>query len=320
MISRVDTPLDPSARVYIAGHAGLAGSAIWRAFAGRGFTNLVGRRFAQLDLRDRPAVHRFVAAYAPDVVVLAAARVGGIFANAAYPVDFLSDNLQIQLNVLDAARKFGVQRLLFVGSSACYPKGAISPIGESVLLSGPPEPAHAGYALAKLTGMQYTRAMYEEGRHWVSVLPTNIYGPHDNFHAKWSHVVPALIRKFHEGAQSRADNIDIWGTGTARREFVHSTDLAEACLAVLEGHTSPDPVNIGPGEDVSIRELSELIAKITGFDGEIRFDVSRPDGAARRLLDSSRLRALGWAPQVDLPSGLATTYRWFAEQWPDVRH
>ena len=313
-------PLEPDARVYVAGHGGLAGSAIWRWLENRGFAHPLGRRSSELDLRERPAVFQFFRDQAPDVVVLAAARVGGILANAAHPVDYLSHNLQIQLNVLDAAREFGVQRLLFVGSSAAYPKDAVSPIGEDVLLSGPPEAAHAGYALAKLTGVQYVRSMQGQGRDWVSVLPTNIYGPHDNFHARWSHVVPALIRKFHEAVLSSADHVEIWGSGTARREFLHSSDLADACLAVLERHHSPEPVNIGPGDDVSIRELAELIAKTTGFGGDIRFDTSQPEGAARRLLDSARLRSLGWTPQIDLSTGLATTYSWFAEHWPNVRH
>lgn len=311
--------LDPSRRVYVAGHAGLGGSALCRLLKARGFSDVVSRTSRELDLRDRVAVFAFFRAVRPEIVILAAARVGGILANSVHAVEYLSENLQIQLNVLDAARAVDVDTLLFIASSAAYPKSAVSPISEDALLTGPPEPAHAGYALAKLTGVQYARTMYGAGVRWMSVMPTNIYGPNDNFHPEWSHVVPALIGKFHSAATGGADHVDIWGSGNARREFLHSDDLATACLAVLERHNSPDPVNIGPGSDVSIRELTALLTRVSGFGGEIRFDDSKPEGAARRLLDSSRMRSLGWVPHTSLEAGIDATYAWFAERWPDVR-
>lgn len=255
----------------------------------------------------------------PDAVVLAAARVGGIAANAAFPIEYLSENLQIELNVLDAARTQGVHNLVFIGSAAAYPASAVSPISESALMTGPPEQAHAGYSLAKIAGIQYVTYMRALGARWTALMPTNIYGPNDNFHVEWSHVVPALMRRFHEAKQQGASEIMLWGSGRARREFLHSHDLAAACLLVLDREDVPVTINVGVGYDVAIAELAEAMARVTGFDGVRTFDPSRPDGVARRMLDTTVLRDLGWAPKFDLESGLQHTYEWFASRWPDVR-
>ena len=313
------TELDQDTKVYVAGHRGLAGSALWRLLEQRGHRAVIGRTSSELDLRDRDAVDDFFQDEKPEAVVLAAARVGGIAANAAHPIEHLSDNMRIELNVMDAARAAGVDRLLFIASSAAYPRDAQNPISESALMTGPPEPAHAGYALAKLAGVQYVASMRERGAQWFAMLPTNIYGPDDNFHAEWSHVVPALLRKFHEATLAGQDEVVIWGSGTVRRELLHSDDLASGCLLLLSAPDAPAAVNVGPGTDVSIMELAETIADIVGFKGTIDRDTSRPDGAPQRLLDSSRLRQLGWEPKVDLRSGLTTTYEWLEERWPDVR-
>jgi GDP-L-fucose synthase len=306
--------LDPAAPFYVAGHAGLAGSAIWRELAERGFTNLIGRRSHELDLRERDDTFRFFAEARPEVVVLAAARVGGILANSTYPAEFLSDNLRVQLNVLDAAREFGVGRLLFLGSSCIYPKFAEQPIREDALLTGPLEPTNDAYAIAKIAGILQIQALRREyGLPYISVMPTNLYGPNDNFEERNSHVLPALIRRFDDARASGADSVTIWGTGRARREFMHVDDLARACVFLLENYDEPEPINVGTGTDVSIDELAELIAEVVGFTGTIAHDTSKPDGTPQKTLDVSRLHALGWKAGTGLRDGLASTYAWFRE-------
>lgn len=305
-------PLPRDARVYVAGHRGLVGSAVWRHLTALGFTSLVGRTSAELDLRDRAAVDAFFDEVRPDYVVLAAAKVGGIVANATYPAEFLSDNLRIQLNVLDAARAVGVRRLLFLGSSCIYPKHAPQPIPESALLTGPLEPTNDAYAIAKIAGVLHVQALRREyGASFVSAMPTNLYGPGDNFDLETSHVLPALIRRMHEARAAGAPAVTLWGTGTPRREFLHVDDLARACVHLLETYDAPEPVNVGVGDDVAIRDLAALVAEIVGYEGAIEWDTSKPDGTPRKLLDVSRITALGWKPEVGLRDGIAATYEWF---------
>jgi GDP-L-fucose synthase len=311
----VPQPLDTSAPTYVAGHGGLAGSAVWRELESRGFTNLIGRRSRELDLRERDATFRFFADTRPQVVVVAAAHVGGILANSTYPAEFLSDNLRIQVNVLDAARELAVQRLLFLGSSCIYPKLAEQPIRESALLTGALEPTNDAYAIAKIAGIMHVQALRREyGLHYISAMPTNLYGPNDNFDLQNSHVLPALIRRFDEARVSGADRVRIWGTGTPRREFLHVDDLARACLFLLENYDEPEPINVGTGIDLSIAELAELVADVVGFTGTIEQDGTKPDGAPQKLLDVSRLRGLGWNAQIGLREGIASTYAWYQAQ------
>lgn len=307
--------LDRSAVVYVAGHRGLVGSAIWRLLEREGFTRLVGRSSSELDLRDRRAVAQFMAEVRPDVVIDAAARVGGILANDTYPADFLSENLQIQVNLMDAARHLRVPRLLFLGSSCIYPRLAAQPIREDSLLTGALEPTNDGYAIAKIAGIVQVQAVRRQvGLSWMSAMPTNLYGPGDSFHPEHSHVLPAMIRRFHEAVSSGAGTVTCWGTGTARREFLHVDDLAAACLFLLEHYDSPEPINVGTGTDVSIRELATLVAQTVGFTGEITWDDSKPDGTPRKLLDVSRMTRLGWSARIALPDGLTDTYRFFLAQ------
>jgi GDP-L-fucose synthase len=299
---------------YVAGHRGLVGSAVWRHLERRGHTRLVGRSSRELDLRDRAAVDAFFDAERPTYVVLAAAKVGGIVANATYPADFISENLRIQVNVLDAAQRVGVTRLLFLGSSCIYPKFADQPIREDSLLTGPLEPTNDAYAIAKIAGVLHVQALRRQhGASFVSAMPTNLYGPGDNFDLETSHVLPAMIRKFAEAKDSGAPSVQLWGTGTPRREFLHVDDVASACVALLERYDEPEPVNIGVGEDISIRELAELVASVVGYDGALEFDTSRPDGTPRKLLDVSRIQALGWKAEIGLRDGLESTYRWYRE-------
>ncbi len=306
------TGLDTAAPLYIAGHRGLVGSAVWRAAERAGETNIVGRTSAELDLRDPVATSRFFADVRPATVVLAAAKVGGILANATYPAEFLSDNLRIQLNVLDAAHAHGVQRLLFLGSSCIYPKFAEQPIREDSLLTGPLEPTNDAYAIAKIAGVLHVQALRREyDRHYISAMPTNLYGPNDNFDPATSHVLPAMIRRFAEAKDAGAPAVTIWGTGTVRREFLHVDDLAEACLFLLEHYDEPAPVNVGVGTDITIRELAELVAEVVGYEGAIDTDPSKPDGTPRKLLDVSRLADLGWRPRISLREGLERTYAEF---------
>lgn len=307
-------------KVYIAGHRGLAGSAIWRRFEALGYTRLVGRSSSELDLRDRDAVFAFMKAERPDVVIDAAARVGGIHANNTYPADFLSENLQIQVNVMDAANAAGVDRLLFLGSSCIYPKFAEQPIKESSLLTGELEPTNDAYAIAKIAGIMQVQAYRRQfGRHWISAMPTNLYGPGDNFHPENSHVLPALLRRIHEAKVSGAEELVIWGTGRPQREFLHVDDLASAVVHLLQNYDSSETINVGVGEDLSIRELAELIAEIVGYAGRLVQDATRPDGTPRKLLDVTRLSASGWHAQIPLREGIESTYSWFLENEAVVR-
>ncbi len=307
-------PLNSDAKIHVAGHGGMVGSAVWRAFEVRGYRNLVGRTSAQLDLRDRDATREFFAAERPEVVVDAAAKVGGIAANAASPAEFLSDNLRIQLNLIDAAAEFGVERLLFLGSSCIYPKFADQPIREEALLTGPLEPTNDAYAIAKIAGVMHIQAMRRQhGLHYISAMPTNLYGPGDNFDLETSHVMPAMIRRFHEAARSGLPSVTLWGTGSPRREFLHVDDLATACLMLLDRYDDPAPINVGVGEDLTIRELATMVAGIVGFEGAIEWDSGRPDGTPRKLLDTSKIEALGWSASVALEEGIAATWRWYLE-------
>jgi GDP-L-fucose synthase len=307
-------PLAPIDKIYIAGHMGLVGSAIWNELHNRGFTNLIGRTSAELDLTNRDSVFTFFAEQRPEVVIDAAARVGGILANKNYPSDFLSENLQIQVNLMDAANSVGVTRLLFLGSSCIYPKFANQPIKEESLLTGELEETNAAYAIAKIAGIAQVQAARQQfNRHWISAMPTNLYGPGDNFHPENSHVLPALIRRFHEAKLSGAPEVVLWGSGTPLREFMYTEDMASACIFLLENYDSSSPINIGVGRDISIRDLGTLVAEVIGYTGKITQDLSKPDGTPRKLLDVSKLSALGWSPQVPLREGIARTYKWFLE-------
>ncbi len=309
------TPLDRSARTYVAGHRGLVGGAVLRHLEALGFVDLVTRTSAELDLRDPISVEAFFREQRPATVIVAAAKVGGILANSTYPADFLSDNLRIQVNVLDAAARHGATKLLFLGSSCIYPKFAPQPIREDSLLTGPLEATNDAYAIAKIAGVLQVQALRRQyGVHYISAMPTNLYGPGDNFHPTGSHVLPALIRRFDEAARTGAPTVTVWGTGTPRREFLHVDDLARACVHLLEHYDEPEPVNIGVGEDLSIREIADMVADVVGFEGQLEFDASKPDGTPRKLLDVSKIRGLGWEPRIDLREGLAETYRWYRAQ------
>lgn len=302
----------PSSRIFVAGHRGMVGSAVVRALQARGHTNLILRSRSELDLTNPAAVDAFYAEARPEVVVDAAARVGGIHANNTYPADFLHENLAIQLNLIEGARRHGVGRLLFLGSSCIYPREAPQPMPESCLLTGPLEKTNEAYAIAKITGLKmcefYRR---QHGVLFHSAMPTNLYGPGDYYHPTNSHVLPALLRRFHEATQSGAEQVTLWGTGTPRREFLHVDDLADALVFLLHAANPPDWVNVGYGDDVSIRELAELVQRVTGFRGELRWDATKPDGTPRKLMDNARLRALGWKPTIPLEEGVARTYREF---------
>ena len=305
-------PLSRQARVYVAGHRGLVGSAVWRHLQAQGFANLVGRTSAELDLRDRQATLDFLAQTRPDVVVVAAAKVGGILANSTRPVEFLSDNVRIQTNLLDGSHEAGVPRLLFLGSSCIYPKLAPQPIREDSLLTGPLEPTNQAYAIAKITGVLGVQSYREEyGHRWISAMPTNLYGRGDNFDLQTSHVLPAMIRRFHEAAESGAEAVTLWGSGTPRREFLHVDDLAAACLHLLEHYDDGSPINVGAGVDIEVRELAETIADIVGYRGRLEWDTTKPDGTPRKLLDVSRLGELGWKASISLRDGIASTYDWY---------
>lgn len=313
-------PLDRAARVYIAGHRGLVGSALLRTFAGAGFTNLQVRSRAELDLTDRAATFDFVLESRPQVVIDAAARVGGILANDTYPADFLSENLQIQVNLLDAAVAARVPRLLFLGSSCIYPKLAPQPIPESALLTGPLEPTNDAYAIAKIAGILAVQAVRRQhGLPWISAMPTNLYGPGDNFSPSGSHLLPALIRRYDEAKASGAPNVTNWGTGTPRRELLHVDDLASACLYLLEHFDGPTHVNVGTGIDHTIGEIAEMVASAVGYSGETRWDPSKPDGTPRKLLDVSVLREAGWRPSIALRDGIEATVAWYREHAGTVR-
>lgn len=303
---------DAARTIYVAGHRGLVGSAIARKIDEHGRDRWIGRTRAELDLLDRRAVFDFLAETTPDAVIVAAAKVGGIAANNAYPVDFLTDNVQIQSNLMDGAHAAGVPRLVFLGSSCIYPKFAPQPIHEDSLLTGPLEPTNDAYAIAKIAGIRLADGYRSQfGHDWISAMPTNIYGPGDNFDLETSHVLPALLRRFHEAQQSGAESVTLWGTGVALREFLYSEDLAEAVLHLLDHYSEPGPINVGFGEDISIKELATIIAATVGFTGEIRWDPTKPDGTPRKLLDSSRIRATGWSPKVGLHEGIRRSYDWY---------
>jgi GDP-L-fucose synthase len=301
-----------SEKIFVAGHRGLVGSALVRKLQEKGFTNLLLRGRSDLDLRDPDAVAEFFAAEKPDVVLMAAARVGGIKANNDRPVEFLLENLQVQNNVIRAAYETGTRKLLFLGSSCIYPKLAPQPIPESALLSGPLEPTNRAYALAKIAGIELCQSYAREyGANFISVMPTNLYGPNDNFDLETSHVLAALLRKAHEAKASFHGQMTAWGSGAPRREFLHVDDLAAACLFLLAHYDSPEIINVGCGEDISIRELAELICDVVGFEGGLTWDKSKPDGTPRKLLDISKIRSLGWSPTISLRDGIAQTYEWF---------
>ncbi len=312
--------LERDAPFYVAGHRGLVGGAIWRALSAQGHTNLVGHTSRELDLRDRAAVFDFFATARPSYVVLAAAKVGGILANNTYPVEFLSHNIQIQTNVMDAALEFGLDRLLFLGSSCIYPKLAEQPIREDSLLTGPLEPTNDAYAIAKIAGILQVQAVRREyGRRWISAMPTNLYGPGDNFSEAGSHVLPALIRRYDEALRSGADSVTNWGTGSPRRELLHVEDMAAACLHLLRHYDGPQQVNIGTGSDATVREIAQIVADAVGFSGETRWDTSKPDGTPQKLLDVSTINRLGWHASITLRDGVAQTVEWFRREFGDVR-
>src|SRR6266403_1807086 len=299
-------------KIYVAGHSGLVGSALVRLLQAHGFINLITRSRAEVDLRDERAVRNFFAEERPDLVVLAAAKVGGIKANIDAPVEFLIENLRIQNNVIRAAHEAGARKLLFLGSSCIYPKFAPQPIPETALLSGLLEPTNEAYAIAKIAGIKLCQAYAREyGANFISVMPTNLYGPNDNFDLETSHVLAALLRKAHEAKMRQDRKLIVWGSGKPSREFLHVDDLASACLLLLEKYDSPDIVNVGFGEDISIRELAELICEVVGYDGELAWDTSKPDGTPRKLLDVSKLCTLGWQPAISLRDGITRTYQWF---------
>jgi GDP-L-fucose synthase len=313
-------PLERDAVVYVAGHRGLAGSAIWRKLEAEGFSNLIGRTSAELDLKDRGAVFDFFSEAKPDYVFLAAAKVGGILANDTYPADFLSENLQIQVNVMDAAVQFRVRRLLFLGSSCIYPKFAPQPISESALLQGDLEPTNDAYAIAKIAGILNVQAVRRQhGLPWISAMPTNLYGPGDNFSRLGSHVLPAMIRRYEEARLSGLPTVTNWGTGSPRREFLHVDDLASALLHLIENYDGAQHVNVGTGTDVTIKELAEAVAATVGYEGTPEWDTSKPDGTPQKLLDVSKLNGTGWFPAIDLEQGLKSTVEWFREHAEDIR-
>ena len=299
-------------RIYVAGHRGLVGSAITRAIDTAGDHSWLGKTRSELDLLERKAVFEYLASEKPDAVIIAAAKVGGIHANNTYPVQFLSENLQIEANLMDAAHAAGIKKLLFLGSSCVYPKMAQQPIKEEYLLTGELEKTNEAYALAKISGLKLVQAYRNQyGHNWISAMPTNMYGPGDNFDLESSHVLPALIRKFDDAKKSGNASVTLWGSGTPRREFLHADDLGRACVYLLENYNNEVAINVGVGEDVSIKDLAEIIRDTVGFTGTIEWDSSKPDGTPRKLLDVSRITALGWEAQVSLKDGIASTYDWY---------
>ncbi len=306
--------LYPEARVFLAGHRGLVGSAILRRLEARGYRDVIVRSSSALDLRRQRDVEQFFVQQRPEFVILAAARVGGIHANSTFRAEFIRDNLLIQDHVIDAAHRAGVQRLLFLGSSCIYPRAAEQPIREEALLSGPLELTNEPYAVAKIAGLKLCEAMNAQyGTRYLGVMPTNLYGPRDNFDLESAHVLPAILRRIHEAKLAGDASVKIWGSGKPRREFLHADDCAEACIFLLEQTDETTLLNIGAGEDLTIYELAQLVCEVVGYEGELTLDTSRPDGTPRKLLDSGRLRGLGWRPRVGLREGLAEVYRWYLE-------
>jgi len=304
--------MNKSGKIFVAGHRGMVGSALVRRLGSEGFANLLVRNRSKLDLTNESAVAEFFAEEKPAVVILAAAKVGGIKPNNDFPVEFLLENLRIQNNVIQSAYQTGVRKLLFLGSSCIYPKFAPQPIPETALLSGPLEPTNEAYAIAKIAGIKLCQAYAREyGANFISAMPTNLYGPHDNFDLETSHALAALLRKAYEAKTRKDRELIVWGSGEPRREFLHVDDLASACLFLLEKYDSPEIINVGCGEDILIRDLAELICDVVGFDGELAWDATKPDGTPRKLLDTTKLRNLGWQPTIPLRDGIAQTYEWF---------
>jgi GDP-L-fucose synthase len=309
-----DYPMSKSDRIYVAGHTGMVGSAIWRLLNALGYQNLIGWTSKELDLTNREDTLLKLSASKPDYIFMAAARVGGIGSNSKYPVEFLTENSRIQNNVFEAANSLEVDRLLFLGSSCIYPKHAEQPIKESSLMTGMLEPTNDAYAIAKIAGVLHIQGYRREyKRNWISVMPTNLYGPYDSFDLETGHVLPALIRKFHEAKISNSSHVTLWGDGSALREFLHVEDLAKACIALMMAYNENQPINVGYGSDISISELANKISQIVGFKGEIKWDTSKPNGTPKKLLDSSRILKLGWKPEHSLENGLRETYDWFLE-------
>jgi GDP-L-fucose synthase len=312
--------LETTSRIYVAGHNGLVGAAIVRRLQQQGYANLLLADRSKLELTDANAVEGFFAASRPEYVFLAAAKVGGIGANSRQPVDFLRENLLLQTHVIDAAHRHGVRKLLFLGSSCIYPKHAPQPMPEDCLLTGPLEPTNEAYAIAKIAGLELCWAYRRQhGFNAISLMPTNLYGPGDNFNLADAHVLPALLRKCHEARQEQAESVKVWGSGVPRREFLHVDDLADACVFLMEHYDQEALVNVGWGEDVSIRELAELIARVVGFQGRLQFDASQPDGTPRKLLNTAKLTQLGWQPKIRLEAGIRTTYDWYVKHLDRVR-
>lgn len=303
--------MNPQSSIYVAGHRGLVGSAIVRRLRAAGFTNLILRDRAELELLRQSAVESFFAATRPEYVFLAAAKVGGILANNDHPAEFLHENLAVQTNVIDAAYRNGARKLLFLGSSCIYPKHAPQPMPEECLLTGPLEPTNEWYAIAKIAGLKMCQAYRRQyGFNAIGIMPTNLYGPGDNFSLQSSHVLPALLRKFHEAKERGAREVEVWGSGRPRREFLHVDDLADACLFLMQTYDDERLINVGCGRDTTIAELAQTIARVVGFEGSLRFDASKPDGTPRKLLDTTRLTALGWKPRIELEAGIRSTYDW----------
>lgn len=306
--------------IFVAGHRGLVGSALVRALQRQGGWRILTRTRQELDLLDTAAVKSFFEKEKPEVVILAAAKVGGIKANNDFPVEFLLDNLKVQNNVIESSFQSGVKKLLFLGSSCIYPKFAEQPIKEESFLTGALEPTNDAYAIAKIAGIKLCQAYRKEyGANYISAMPTNMYGPNDNYDLNGSHVLPALIRKFHTAKATGAAHVTLWGTGTPRREFLHSDDLAEACLMLLEKYESGEIINVGSGEDLPIAELAQLVQEATEFKGKIVWDTTQPDGTPRKLMDGSRIRAMGWKPRIPLAQGIREAYRWYLENCPDAK-
>ena len=301
-------------KIYVAGHAGLVGSAIVRQIEKVGKSSWIGATRSEFNLCDRESVFDFMQTHKPDAVIIAAAKVGGIVANSTFPVEFLSENVQVQTNLMDAAHQFNVENLVFLGSSCIYPKFAPQPINEDSLLTGPLEETNEAYAIAKIAGVKLVQAYRKEfGRRWSSAMPTNLYGPGDNFDPQTSHVLPALMRKFHEAQASGVDLVTLWGSGSPKREFLHVDDLARAILFLLDGYDDAVAINVGTGVDLEIRELANFIAQVTGYSGEVNWDTSKPDGTPRKLLDVSRINNLGWQSEIKLEQGIASTYEWYLQ-------
>ena len=306
--------------IFVAGHRGMVGSAISRRLLNGGFTRVIGRTRSELNLLDRRSVREFFEQERPSIVIDAAAKVGGILANNEQPVEFLLQNLTIQNNLIEAAADTGARKLLFLGSSCIYPKMAPQPISEDSLLTGPLEPTNDAYAIAKIAGIKLCQSYARQyGKNFISAMPTNLYGPHDNYDLRNSHVLPALIRKVHEAKQAGAKCIAVWGSGNPRREFLHTDDLADACVFLLEHYDQPDLINVGCGEDVTIRELAETVCDVLGFEGTLEFDPTKPDGTPRKLLDIQRIKSLGWSPRIPLRVGIADAYDWFIKNQSTAR-